>query len=248
MLRQRVLVAVILLPIGLALIYFGGWAFSVMVAVILGLAAWEYARIFKAGDHQPADILVIGGVVLLTLGRAWNGFESADWLLALLILASMTYHLFAYERGRDPAASDFAVTLSGIFYIGWLGAYLISLRDLPNGMWWVLIVLPAVWLADSGAYFVGRSIGKRKFSPRLSPKKTWEGYIGGVVVGTLGAALLALLWNLIEPGVMTALQAGLLGLILSAVTVLGDLGASMVKRQFGVKDFEPSHPGAWRRF
>jgi len=250
MLRQRVIVAVVLLPIGLALIYFGGWAFSAMVAIILGLAAWEYARIFKAGDHQPADVLVIGGSVLLALGRAWNGFESADWLLALLVLASMTYHLFAYERGRDQAASDFAVTVSGIFYIGWLGSYLISLRELPNGMWWVLIVLPAVWLADSGAYFVGRSIGKRKFSPRLSPKKTWEGYIGGVVFGTVGAALLAFIWNLIEPGVMTPFQGGLLGLILALITVLGDLGASMVKRQFGVKDSSnliPGHGGVFDR-
>ena len=250
MLRQRVLVAVIVLPIGLVLIYFGGWAFATMIALILGLAAWEYARIFKAGSFQPADLLVIGGAVVLAIGRAWNGFESADWLISLLILTSMTYHLITYERGRDLAASDFAITLSGILYIGWLGAYLISLRNLPNGMWWVLIVLPAVWLADSGAYFVGRAIGKRKFSPRLSPKKTWEGYIGGVVVGTFGSALLASIWNLIEPGIMTPVQGGLIGLILSLITVLGDLGESMVKRQFGVKDSSnliPGHGGVFDR-
>jgi phosphatidate cytidylyltransferase len=250
MLRQRVLVAVILLPIGLVLIYLGGWAYAAMVVLILGLAAWEYARIFKTDGFQPADLFVIGGAVMLALGRAWNGFESADWLISLLILASMTYHLIDYERGRDQAASDFAITLSGFLYIGWLGAYLISLRNLPNGMWWVLIVLPAVWLADSGAYFVGRAFGKRKFSPRLSPKKTWEGYIGGVVVGTFGTALLAFIWNLIEPGVMTPLQGGLIGLIISVITPLGDLGASMVKRQFGVKDSSnliPGHGGVFDR-
>ena len=93
-------------------------------------------------------------------------------------------------------------------------------------------------------------MGKHKFSPRLSPKKTWEGYIGGVVVGTLGAALLAFIWNLIEPGVMTPFQGGILGLILSVLTVLGDLGASMVKRQFGVKDLSnliPGHGGVFDR-
>jgi phosphatidate cytidylyltransferase len=245
-----VLVAAVLLPIGLVLIYFGGWAYSLLIALILGLAAWEYARIFKMGGFQPADVLVIGGAVLLAVGRAWNGFESADWLISLLILASMTYHLIAYERGRDMAASDFAVTLSGIFYIGWLGSYLISLRNLPNGMWWVLVVLPAVWLADSGAYFVGKAIGKRKFSPRLSPKKTWEGYIGGLVVGTLGTALLAILWNSVEPGLITPVQGGLIGLILSLITVLGDLGESMVKRQFGIKDSSnliPGHGGVFDR-
>jgi phosphatidate cytidylyltransferase len=250
LLRQRALVAAVLLPIGLTLIYFGGWAYAVMIILILGLAAWEYAHIFKTGGFQPADILVISGAILLGIGRAWNGFGSADWLLSLLILASMTYHLIAYERGRDQAASDFAVTLSGIFYIGWLGSYLISLRGLPAGMWWTLTALPAVWLADSGAYFIGRAIGKRKFSPRLSPKKTWEGYLGGVLVGTLGTVLLVLAWNLIEPGVITPLQGGLIGLIISIITPLGDLGESMVKRQFGIKDSSnliPGHGGVFDR-
>jgi phosphatidate cytidylyltransferase len=250
MLRQRVLVAAVLLPIGLGFIYLGGWAFAAMVALILGLAGWEYARLFRAGDFQPAALVLIGGAVLLALGRAWEGFSGAAWMISLLVLASMIYHLIAYERGRDQAASDFAITLSGIFYIGWLGAYLICLRDLPNGMWWVLLVLPAVWLADSGAYFVGRAIGKHKFSPRLSPKKTWEGYFGGVIVGTLGAALLAVLWNLIEPGVMTPLQGGLMGLVLALITPLGDLGESMVKRQFGIKDSSnliPGHGGVFDR-
>jgi phosphatidate cytidylyltransferase len=255
LLRDRVLVAVILLPIGLVLIYLGGWAFASLVALILGLAGWEYAKIFKTGGGSPADLLVIGGTVLLAVGRAWNGFTGADWLISLLIIISMTYHLIAYERGRDQAASDLSITLSGIFYIGWLGSYLISLRDLPDGMWWVLIVLPAVWLADSGAYFIGRAIGKHKFSPRLSPKKTWEGYLGGVVVGTLGATLLTLLWsqiewNIIRPGPMTPLQGALIGLIISVITPLGDLGASMIKRQFGVKDSSnliPGHGGVFDR-
>jgi phosphatidate cytidylyltransferase len=244
------LVVIVILPIGLVLIYLGGWAFATLIMLILGLAAWEYARLFKNGDFKPADILMIGGAVLLALGRAWNGFESADWLLSLLILASMIYHLFAYERGRDQAASDFAITLSGILYLGWLGAYLISLRNLPDGMWWILLVLPAVWLSDSGAYFIGRAIGKRKFSPRLSPKKTWEGYFGGVVFGTTGGVLLAYVLNLLEPGVMTLLHGGLMGLILALVTPLGDLGESMVKRQFGIKDSSnliPGHGGVFDR-
>ena len=104
--------------------------------------------------------------------------------------------------------------------------------------------------ADSGAYFVGKTIGKRKFSPRLSPKKTWEGYIGGVIVGTFGTALLASLWNSFQPGLMTPLQGGLIGLVLSLVTVLGDLGESMIKRQFGIKDSSnliPGHGGAFDR-
>jgi phosphatidate cytidylyltransferase len=249
-LRERVIVAAILLPIGLALIYLGGWAFSAMIMLILGLASWEYARIFTTGGYRPASVLMVIGAILLAFGRAWNDFQSADWLISMLILASMTHHLIAYERGRDQSASDFAVTLSGVFYVGWLGSYLISLRNLPNGMWWILIVLPAVWLADSGAYFIGRAIGRRKFSPRLSPKKTWEGYIGGIFVGTIGTVGLAIIWNLIQPEVVTIYQAILIGLVVSIIPVLGDLGASMVKRQFGVKDSSnliPGHGGVFDR-
>ena len=157
MLAKRVLVAAVLLPIGLALIYFGGIPYALLVALVVGLASWEYVNIFRTGGFQPAVIWVPLGSILFVAGREIDGFESAPWILSLVILVSMTYHLVAYERGRDQAATDFGITLAGILYFGWLGSYLISLRALEDGMWWVLLVLPAVWLADSGAYFVGRS-------------------------------------------------------------------------------------------
>lgn len=252
MLRTRVIVVLILLPLGLLLIFLGGWFFNAFVALILGLAAWEFSRLFRQGNLQPSTAILVGGAMALAVGRAWNGFESAPWVLVLLIMASMTYHLVAYERGRDQAGSDFAVTLSGAIYLGWLGAYLISLRQLPAGPWIVLLVLPGVWLADSGAYFIGRAFGRYKLSPRLSPKKTWEGYLGGVVFGTLGTALLAYLWTFWAGPeyTVTPWQGALLGLILSVVTTLGDLGESMLKRQSGVKDSSnliPGHGGVFDR-
>ena len=250
MLRQRVLVALVLLPIGLILIYLGGWAFAAIVALILALAAWEYTRLFQAGNFQPSYVIVIGGTLLITAGRFFDGFASTPWIISLIVLAGMTWHLVAYERGRDQAATDFAISISGAFYIGWLGAYLISLRELPNGLWWILVALPAVWLADSGAYFIGRAIGKHKLSPRLSPKKTWEGYLGGLIFGTIGSVLLVLLWSLIEPGIILPWQGAVLGLLISAITPLGDLGESMIKRQFGIKDSShliPGHGGAFDR-
>ena len=80
-----------------------------------------------------------------------------------------------------------------------MGAYLISLRFLPDGKWWLLTVLPAVWLGDAGAMVVGMRFGRHQLSPRLSPRKTWEGYFGGLLFGTLSGALLAGLWNLATP-------------------------------------------------
>jgi phosphatidate cytidylyltransferase len=252
MLLQRVLVAAVLLPIGLAVIYFGGLAYFALIALILCLAAWEYVQLFRAGGLHPAGFLVIGGVLLITGGRAMDGFESAPWILSLITLAAMAYHALTYERGRDQAATDFAVTLGGTLYLGWLGAYLISLRDLTDGLWWVLLALPIVWLADSGAYFVGRWRGRRKLSPRLSPKKTWEGYLAGILTGVLGGALLAYLW-----GSWASPQSGIvpwhgvvLGVVLSLVTTMGDLGESMIKRQVGMKDSSnllPGHGGALDR-
>ena len=252
MLRTRVIVAAILLPIGLALIYIGGWAFSGFVMIIVGLAAWEYSQIFRASELQPSLAIAVAGAAGLALGRAWNGFDSAPILISVILIAAMIYHMVNYERGRDQAGTDFAITLSAAFYIGWLGAYLISIRSLPEGFWWLLLVLPIVWLADSGAYFIGRAYGKRKLSPRLSPKKTWEGYLGGVLIGTLGAVGLAYLWQIwAGPEFsITYLQAGMLGLLLSTITTLGDLGESMIKRQSGVKDSSnliPGHGGVFDR-
>jgi phosphatidate cytidylyltransferase len=252
MLRTRVLVAAILLPVGLFIIYQGDWIFAAFVALILAIAAWEYSRIFQVSGYQPATIIVILGAASFAAGRAWDGFESAPWIISLVVLASMTFHLVAYERGRDKAATDFAVTLSAIFYLGWLGSYLISIRDLPEGFWWLLLVLPCVWLADSGAYFIGRAFGRHKLSPRLSPKKTWEGYLGGVLVGTLGAVGLVSLWRIwAGPDFsISPLQGALLGFLLSTITTLGDLGESMIKRQSGLKDSSnllPGHGGVFDR-
>ena len=93
----------------------------------------------------------------------------------------MTVHIIAYERGRDQSALDFAVTVAGIVYLGWLGSYLLDLRQLPAGGWWLMILLPVVWGADTGGYFIGSVYGKHKMTPRLSPRKSWEGYVAGLV-------------------------------------------------------------------
>jgi phosphatidate cytidylyltransferase len=252
MLTKRLLVAIVLLPIGMAAILAGGWYLTALVAIFMCLAAWEYVNLFRANGLQPTGVLVVGGTLALLLGRNINGFESASWLISLLILLAMTFHLLAYERGRDQAGTDFTVTLAGIFYIGWFGAYFISLRSLPEGKWWILVVLPAVWFADTGAYFIGKRFGRHLLSPRLSPKKTWEGYLGGILVGVPLTAAIAALWRL-GAGALSAITPGrgaLMGLVMGILPTLGDLGESMIKRQVGVKDsgnLLPGHGGAFDR-
>jgi phosphatidate cytidylyltransferase len=252
MLVKRLWVAVILLPIGMAAILAGGWYLTALVAIFMCLAAWEYASMFRAGGLQPAPALVVAGTFIFLIGRQLTGFDSTGWMVSLVILASMAYHLVAYERGRDQAATDFAVTLAGMLYIGWFGAYFISIRNLPEGKWWILVVLPAVWFADTGAYFIGKRFGKHLLSPRLSPKKTWEGYLGGIIVGVIFTALFAALWHLgagpASP--INAANGALVGLVMGIFPTLGDLGESMIKRQVGVKDsgnLLPGHGGFFDR-
>jgi len=180
---KRVLAAFVLAAIGIPAIILGGVFYYFLVALIMGVAAWEFHHIFCAIDCNASQPLLIGSVVLIVLTRAF--FPTlATAALTFSILAVMTWHLFDYEKGRDKAATDFTFSAAGIVYIGWIGAYLIDIRNLPDGMWWLLLVFPAVWLADTSAFFVGSRWGKGHLSPRLSPKKTWEGYWAGVFFGT----------------------------------------------------------------
>ncbi len=253
MLKQRVLVAVILLPIGIVAIVSGGWIHTSVMALIVGLASWEYATLSKAGGKNPSAFFVLIGALLLVITRNLFGFEFEPALFAFLILIGMGIHLVSFEKGRNQAASDFGVTLTGVFYFGILGGYFVSLRNLPNGLWWILLVLPSIWLADSGAYFIGKKYGKHKMAPRLSPKKSWEGYFGGILVAVIGAPLLLMLYQSLglenSLGITTA-HAIIIGLAMSLFPTLGDLGESMIKREVGVKDsgtLLPGHGGMFDR-
>jgi len=242
MLLKRVLASLVMAAIGVPAIVFGGVFYFLLITIFLVMAAWEYVKIFQTANFKPSMLITVGGVLLLLIFRNFAS-EYSGAVLTLLILLAMTFHLFSFERGRDTAASDLMVTIGGFAYLGWVGAYLLDVRNLAGGLWWLLLTLGSVWIADSAAYFIGSRYGKHKLSPRLSPKKSWEGYWAGVILGTLGAAGLALLWNRLGGLPVTWWQGGLLGLVLSIFTTLGDLGESMIKRQAGVKDSSTIIPG-----
>jgi len=252
MLRQRVLVTVVLLPVGLWIFALGGWVFAGVMALVLALAAREYAGLFRRGGLRPSAVLLVGGAAALVLARQARGFDDSAALLAGLALAAMTWHLVDFERGAPHSGTDFGITLGGIAYLGLVGAYLVSLRNLPDGLWWLLISLPAVWVGDSAAYFVGQAYGRHTMAPRLSPKKSWEGYVAGIVGAALAGAGLAALYTgtFHQAPTVTATAGLILGLVLGLVTPLGDLGISMLKREMQVKDsgrLLPGHGGALDR-
>jgi phosphatidate cytidylyltransferase len=242
--RRRLITSLGLALIGLPAIIFGGIFYFLLMGTFLVGAAWEYVQLFRAVKFEPQVYITVGGVTLITIARmffpqyALPAFEAT-------ILVALAYHLIAYERGRDQAALDFAITIAGLTYIGWIGSYLFDLRNLPEGGWWFMLVMPSVWLADSGAYSIGRAYGKHKMAPRLSPKKSWEGYAASIFTGMLAGAFFVYVYSRYGnlAGDITVFQGAMLGLLMGMLPPLGDLGESMIKRQSGIKDSSDIIPG-----
>ncbi len=243
---RRVFTALVLAAVGLPAIIYGGLFYFLLMAVILVGAAREYVRLFRAVHSEPHEIVTVGGVFVIAAARFFFT-EIAIPVFVLAVLLAMTVHVLAFERGRDQAALDFGVSVAGIVYVGWLGSYLLDLRSLPDGVWWWLLVLPIVWAGDTGAYSLGAVYGKHKMTPRLSPKKSWEGYFAGVFTSIVVGAFFAYAFSTLGPqplhDLINPLQGGLLGLVIGGLAPLGDLGESMLKRQGGLKDSSNIFPG-----
>jgi phosphatidate cytidylyltransferase len=243
---KRTLTALALAAVGLPAIIFGGVFYYLLMGTFLVGGAWEYARLYRAIEYEPNEVLTIGGVLVIATARFFFA-DFAIFALVLFVLLAMTVHVIAYERGRDKAALDFSVTVTGFVYIGWLGSYLLDLRNLPNGVWWLMFILPLVWAADTGAYSIGAVYGKHKMSPRLSPKKSWEGYVAGIFTAVYVGALFAHAFSMLgtQPllGLIDPLRGAVIGFLISAIAPLGDLGESMFKRQGGLKDSSNVFPG-----
>ena len=249
---KRILTALGLAVIGLPAIIYGGAFYFVVVAILLVGSAWEYVRLYRAVQFEPDQLVTIGSVLVIVTARFFfaDRREVAVAILVVAILLAMAVHLFAFERGRNQAALDFTITVAGITYLGWVGSYLLDLRFIVSeqiGLWWWFIVLPLVWAADTGGYSIGSVYGRHKMTPRLSPKKSWEGYFAGVFTSILVGSFFAYAFSALGPrplqGLIDPVQGGLLGLFIGAVTPLGDLGESMLKRQSGMKDSSNIFPG-----
>ncbi len=231
---------------------FGGVLFFIVISFFVVVASWEYVEMFRAVQVRPNAIVTVGGTFAILAVRDFYP-QWAELTLSIIVLIALAVHLVEYERGNNRAALDFAVTVGGFVYLGWLGAYLLDLRNLDNGGWWFMLVLPSTWMADTGAYSIGSKYGKHKLAPRLSPKKSWEGYFAGIFTGTLFGGFFAWAYNVhtfMGPLTISIWQGMLLGFVLSVLPTLGDLGESLFKRQGGMKDsgtLIPGHGGAFDR-
>ncbi len=235
MLRTRVITALIGLPLVIGGVFAGGLWFFAEVTLIALVAGWEFGRMMKAGGYKTTPVLTLALIVLLLLDGYRPGLRLLSLIITLTLLSSLIWQLF---RTDSPApTADWALTLAGGLYIGWGLAHLVALRQFADGLAWVWLALLSTWGADTLAYFAGRSLGRHKLWPRHSPKKTWEGLIGSIGGGLLGAAIVTFFSGLAWE------TTWLIGAIVPIVGLFGDLSISMMKRHVSVKDSSNLLPG-----
>ncbi len=229
-LLSRVLVVVVLLPLVIGLVYLGGW-WLFGLALAGGLLALHELYVMVR-DLRP---LVLGGYlgfVTTLLGLQLGGLE---WMLGgLLVTFVFAFVVYGLGGVRQSATSSFGVTLLGVVWVGAGLGCLLLIRDIPDfGFWSVMAVLFTVFAADTGAFFVGRTFGRHRLAPAISPAKSWEGFAGGVVAA-VGTAFVILYKDRDE--FLSIPQSLLLGLVIAFAAVLGDLFESAIKRDLEVKD------------
>jgi phosphatidate cytidylyltransferase len=229
-LLSRIAVAVVGLPVVLALVYLGGWWLFGLAAAAAFLALHEFAALVR-----PLRPLVLGGylgALLILLGAALGGYE---WALAgVLATLLVTFVLHGVAATRQPPTVAIGSTVLGTIWIALGLAHVLLLRELDShGRLAVFAVLLAVWAADTLALFAGKLLGRHKLAPVMSPGKTWEGFVVGTV-GAVAVSFFALYED--RDDFLTIWQAVVLGLVVALAGVLGDLFESAVKRDMQVKD------------
>jgi len=205
--------------------------FAVVLLPLLAIGAYEYGRMsLTEYSLKQSVFLAFLSVFPLVFQLLYPKLGLDDgFVLGFLMLAFWT--LATYRDGFD-SYGFLARGTFGLVWIGFMGAHLYLIRCLPEGNAWLLILTGITAGSDSGAYYVGRAFGKRKLSSLISPKKTVEGAVGGIVTGVLVAALLALLLLNSVPWLFVVLAAIVLGMI----GICGDLTESVIKRATGTKD------------
>lgn len=252
-LPRRLASVAILIPLIVAIAWWP-WTTAGFVALCAALAISELFALLRHGGFAPRRIPGISLGVAFCAAAALQPFTQLN--LASLALSGGIAGTLVYEltrHDRSTSLQNWALTFTGAAYVGWLLSAFIQLRQLatplqpgllaplhiPPGAAWVFLVLAITWIQDSAAYFVGRSLGRTRMAPILSPKKTWEGFAGGLIASLLTALAAVPLLGL----PISYLSAALIGLASGIAGPLGDLGESLIKRQVGVKDSGAMIPG-----
>ena len=258
-LTTRILLALGGIPLTLGLIYAGSWIFVAALGAVAAIGAWELFRMARAGGNEPLDNagIVLAASIPLFVHASYLGVFRVS-LTAAVVVFMMLLASVIWLRGtsRKPLVT-LGVTVAGIIYPS-LVTYMYPLRyhDYAVGALagTVLVMFPiaVTWATDTGAYAFGRMLGKHKLIPSVSPSKTVEGAMGGLLMAVLGTW--AYVQFLMQPmAQLSMLPIGIIafGLLVGVVGQLGDLAESLLKRDAGVKDSSrllPGHGGILDRF
>lgn len=251
-LPARLLTAAFGVPAAIICSLVGGIPFLLAINLVLGVGLFEFYRMMEAKGIRPFKTVgVIAGLVVSWYVYFEGGFY-ASLFLTLVLIAIMVLELL--RRDGELAVFHISTTIFGIFYVAWLGSHIILLRQLGEnltgedlGGMFVILAFALAWGTDTGAYFVGHAIGRRKLLPRVSPDKTLEGALGGVLVCLIAAFIAKVTF---APFLATV-DALVLGVVSPAMATLGDLVESLMKRDVKVKDTSralPGHGGMLDRF
>jgi phosphatidate cytidylyltransferase len=242
MLKQRVLVAVIGLPVGLAAIILGGYFLFGVAVVLTVIGLHEYYTLVR--PYRPN--LVVGYLAGLCVIVCCFFLGQEGLLIGLTALVMLSFLWSLFGKLGAHLVGRMALTSFGVVWVAGGFAYIVLVRALEHGRSLAILVVVCTVVSDTFAYFVGRVIGRHRMAPRISPKKTVEGAIGGLVGAMIAAILVRIYSSWIPTG-----DAVVLGLIIGVVGQWGDLFESAIKRDFHVKDsgkILPGHGGILDRF
>ncbi|MEK3734605.1 MULTISPECIES: phosphatidate cytidylyltransferase [Paenibacillus] len=239
--KQRLITGFIAGAVFLGLCFIGGLWYHFLIVAMALVGFYEFARMTGTAPFGGAAALGYAGVAALVF--PWEGFgiaftlpwEQVIWLLLFLLL------LVTVTTKNSVDIRRVSLLLLGAVYIGIGFSYIAESRSAPdgNGLFWTFLLLVSIWASDAGAYFVGKWIGKHKLWPAISPNKTIEGAVGGVII----AVFTSLVFAFLSSGLLPAGQAALIGLSCAVIGQLGDLVQSAYKRVYDVKDSGQLLPG-----
>lgn len=244
--RTRVITAVVALLIFIPVIIYGGWLIQLAAIVLGGVAMGEILVMKKKLVVSPEAIISFLGLLVLLVPDVWLSFMPAflnrHFLFFIIVMMLLLHTVFT----RNHFSFDDAGVLTlAMLYIGTGFYYFVQARY--AGLSTLFYILFVIWTTDSGAYMVGRKLGRHKLAPQVSPNKTWEGSIGGTVV----AVIVGTVWVYFFPQHYSLPVMAILTLLFSIAGQLGDLVESSLKRFYGVKDsgkILPGHGGILDRF
>lgn len=236
---KRVVTGLILIPAVIYIVLYTSafWVFAaVSVLTLLSFLEFNNLSVLKA-RHSRTDMLGVLAGVSMPFFIYFSGKEAVPAVIAGALFIFLLNGLFDGRELKD-SATDIACKTMGVVYIALPFSYLILLRGLEGGRWWILFLLVLIWSNDTFAYITGRAVGSHGLSS-ISPKKTVEGAIGGVIGGVAAAWLFNFFFNMGLSYAAVAVLAAVIGL----VALAGDLAESLLKRAAGVKDSGSILPG-----